>query len=263
MPLAKVGDLNLNYTVQGSGDWLVLIGGYASSNWQSWGAMLTELAKSYRVLAFDNRGIGGSDVPDYPYSTPMLARDTLGLMDHLEIKNARVLGKSMGGAIAQWVVLEQPQRVKCLAMTSTTAKLDSRSRKMVRWWMDTARDSGFEKLFPGELTYFYTAQYYDANPEAIARAEQALISVHRPLKGFLHMGHALINHDTWDRLGEITMPVFLLCGADDMITPARHSEEMARRMPNAEVHIVPHTLHGVMSEKPETFKRVLEFLRRN
>jgi pimeloyl-ACP methyl ester carboxylesterase len=50
--------------------------------------------------------LGGSDVPDYPSSTQMLARDTLGLMDHLEIDNARVLGKSMGGAIGQWIALE-------------------------------------------------------------------------------------------------------------------------------------------------------------
>jgi hypothetical protein len=82
MPTARVGEINLNYTIQGSGDWLVLIGGYASSNWQSWGTMLGELAKSYRVLAFDNRGIGGSDAPDCPYSTQLLARDALGLMDH-------------------------------------------------------------------------------------------------------------------------------------------------------------------------------------
>ena len=263
MPLAKVGDVNINYTVQGSGDWLVLIGGYASSNWQSWGSVLTELAREYRVLAFDNRGIGGSDVPDYPYSTRMLARDTLGLMDHLGIERARVMGKSMGGAIAQWVALEEPQRVRCLAMTSSTSKLDRRARKMVRWWMDSARDSGFDKLFLGELTYFYTAQYYEANPEAIERAEKALISVPRPLQGFLHMGQALLDHDTWDRLDEIRMPVLLLCGADDMITPARHSQEMARRMPNAEVHIIPDTLHGVMTEKPETFELVRGFLRRH
>ncbi len=263
MPLAKVGDLNLNYTIQGEGEWLVLIGGYASSNWQSWGSMLTELAKTYRVLAFDNRGIGGSDVPDYPYTTQMLAKDTLGLMDHVGIDRARILGKSMGGAIGQWVAIEQPHRVRCLAMTSTTARLDSRAKKMVRWWMDSASSIGFAKLFPGELTYFYTAEYYDAHPEAIVRAEQALISVERSVNGFLHMGHAILNHDTWDRLGEITMPAFLLCGADDMITPARHSREMGRRMPNAEVHIIPDTLHGVMTEKPETFGLVVDFLRRN
>ena len=261
MPLAHVGDVRLNYTVQGSGEWLVLIGGYASSNWQSWGSMLTQFATQYKVLAFDNRGVGESDAPDYPYTTPMLAADVLGLMDHLGIERARIFGKSMGGAIGQWVALQQPARVRCLAMSSTTAKLDSRARKMVRWWMDTARDSGFDALFPGELTYFYTAEYYDANPEAVARAEQALLSAHRPLRGFLHMGHALLAHDTWDRLGDIAAPAFLLCGADDMITPARHTEAMARRMPNARAVIVPNALHGVMTERPESFGHVLEFLR--
>jgi len=263
MPLARIGDIKLNYTVQGSGEWLVLIGGYASSNWHSWGAMITELAKTYRVLAFDNRGIGESDVPDYPYTTRMLAMDVLGLMDHLEIERAHILGKSLGGAIGQWVALEQPERVRCLAMTSTTARLDTRARKMVQWWMESARDSGFATLFPGELTYFYTAEYYDANPEAIARAEQTLLAVHRPLNGFLHMGHALLTHDTWDRIPEIAAPAFLLCGGDDMITPAAHTEAMAQRMQDAEVHIVPRMLHGVMSEKPETFQLVVDFLSRH
>jgi 3-oxoadipate enol-lactonase len=263
MARARIGSVTLEYTVQGDGDWLVLIGGYASSNWTSWGSMLTTLAERYRVLAFDNRGIGGSDVPDEPYTTPMLAEDTLGLMDHLGIERARVLGKSLGGAIGQCVALAQPERVRCLAMTSTTSRLDARAKKMVRWWMDTARDSGFEKLFPGELTYFYTAEYYEANPEAVARAERALIDVNRPLKGFLNMGHALLNHDTWDRLPEIGMPTFLLCGADDMITPAEHTVAMGRRLPNAEVHIVPRTLHGVMSERPDTFGLVQAFLARH
>jgi 3-oxoadipate enol-lactonase len=261
MPRAKVGDIHLNYTVRGEGDWLVLIGGYASSNWTSWGGMLDQLAAHFRVLAFDNRGIGESDAPDIPYTTEMLARDTLGLMDHLGIDHARILGKSMGGAIGQWVALLAPGRVRALAMTSTTARPDARAKKMVRWWIDTARSAGFAALFPGELTYFYTADYYERNPEAVARAEAALIAVDRPLHGFIRMGEALIAHDTFERLGELTMPVLLLCGADDMITPAKHSLAMASKMPRAEVHIIPDTLHGVMSEKPETFDLVLEFLK--
>ena len=64
MPIAKVGGLRLNYVVEGSGDWLVLIGGYASGNWQAWGKHIDVLAREFRVLAFDNRGIGESDVPD-------------------------------------------------------------------------------------------------------------------------------------------------------------------------------------------------------
>lgn len=261
MPRVKVGDIHLSYTVRGEGEWLVLIGGYASSNWASWGGMLDQLAQHFRVLAFDNRGIGGSDAPDTPYSTTMLARDTLGLMDHLEIGQARVLGKSMGGAIGQWLSLLAPERVRALAMTSTTSRPDARAKKMIRWWIDTARTAGFAALFPGELTYFYTADFYDRHPEAIARAEAALLEVHRPLHGFIRMGEALIAHDTWDRLPEIDLPAFLLCGADDMITPAAHSLAMAQRMPRARAQIIPNTLHGVMSERPETFDLVLQFLK--
>lgn len=263
MPLARVNDVTLNYTVEGDGEWLVLVGGYASSNYASWGSTLTTLAKDYRVLAFDNRGIGGSDVPDYPYTTPMLARDTLGLMDHLGIDQARIYGKSLGGAIAQCVALEAPQRVRCLVMTSTTARLDRRAARMVEWWMATARDCGFATLFRGELTYFYTAEYYETHPEGIERAERALIDVHRPLAGFLHMGHALLTHDTLGRLGEISMPALLVCGADDMITPASHTVMMGERMPNAEVHIIARTLHGVTAERPETFALIVDFLRRH
>ena len=263
MPVARVNDVNINYTIEGSGDWLVLIGGYASSNYSSWGSTLTALSKTYRVLAFDNRGIGGSDVPDYAYSTPMLADDTLALMDHVGIERARVFGKSLGGAIAQCVALAAPERVRCLVMTSTTPRLDRRASKMVEWWMATARDSGFETLFKGELTYFYTAEYYEWHPEAVERAERALIEVHRPLAGFLNMGHALLTHDTVDRLGEITTPALLICGADDMITPASHTVMMGERMPNAEVHIIPRTLHGVMAERPDTFELILDFLRRH
>jgi pimeloyl-ACP methyl ester carboxylesterase len=126
--------------------------------------------------------------------------------------------------------------------------------------MDTARTAGYAALFPGELTYFYTSHFYDTQPEAIARAERALIDVHRPLHGFLRLGEALMAHDTWDRLSDIAAPTLLICGADDMITPAAHTVAVGQRMPNAEVHIIPDTLHGVMSEKPETFDLVIDFL---
>jgi len=263
MPRARVGDVTLNYTVHGSGDWVVLIGGFASGNWQAWGTQLAELSKTYRVLAFDNRGIGDSDAPDSPYTTRMMARDTLGLMEHLGIERAHVLGKSLGGAIGQWVALEQPDRVRSLAMTSTFARLDRRAARMVTWWLATAKGAGFEALFPGLLTYFFTAEYCDANGEALARAESALLATRRPLHGFVNTGNAVLTHDTWDRLREIAVPSLLLCGAEDIITPPRHTEAMGRRLPKADVHIIPRTLHGFLTEKPETFELILDFFRRH
>jgi 3-oxoadipate enol-lactonase len=261
--VAAVNGLRLNYVVQGSGDWLVLVGGYASGNWQAWGRQREALAQEFRVLAFDNRGIGRSEVPEGPYNTRVMAQDAAALMDHLGITQAHVLGKSLGGAIAQWLAIDRPALVRSLAVTSTLARPHRRFQRMVEWWMATAEEAGFENLFPGLLSYFYSEVYYDAHFDAIRKAEQALLAVPRSVKGFVATGHAAMAHDSWDRLGDIGCPTFLLCGGDDVITTADHTREMAGRIAKSEVLVVPHTLHGFMTEKPESFERIVEFFRRN
>ena len=148
-------------------------------------------------------------------------------------------------------------------MTSTTSRLDARAKKMVAWWIATAKQSGYEVLFPGELTYFYTADFYEKHPDVIQKAEAALIQVHRPIEGFANMGHALIHHDTADLLHQIKVPTLLICGEDDMITPSAHTLEMGGKIERSEVHIIPKTLHGVLSEKPQTFALITEFFSKN
>jgi pimeloyl-ACP methyl ester carboxylesterase len=113
------------------------------------------------------------------------------------------------------------------------------------------------------LTYFYSVEFYDNNPNLIQKAEDALINVHRPIEGFANMGHALIHHDTADLLHKIEVPTLLICGEDDMITPSAHTVEMGRKIKNSEVHIIPKTLHGVLSEKPETFNLITQFFIKN
>ena len=182
MPFATVGDVKINYTIQGSGDWLVLIGGYASGNWQARGNNIAEFAKRYKVLAFDNRGIGESDVPDYPYTTQMMGRDTIGLMDHLGIERAHFFGKSLGGNIGQWVALEAPQRVRSLVATSTSAKPETRRNNMVKWWMATAQDAGYAKIepiyekFPGWQTPTVGITEHDKLPK---KAKEYLLFVQK------------------------------------------------------------------------------------
>ena len=136
-----------------------------------------------------------------------------------------------------------------------------RRNNMVNWWMATAQEAGYEKLFPGLMTYFYTAEYYDANIESISRTVQGLIKAKRPIKGFLHMGASILDHDTWDRLGEIKAPTLLMGGEEDIITPPRHMQAMAEKMPSAEARMFAKTLHGFMVEKPETFAMIPEFFR--
>jgi len=105
MPKVKVGDIEIYCEIKGEGFPLVMIQGLSSSlEW--WDPRLIEaLSKMFKLVLFDNRGAGRTDVSDRKYSVKLLAEDTAGLMDALGISEANILGISMGGMIAQELVL--------------------------------------------------------------------------------------------------------------------------------------------------------------
>ena len=96
MPKARVNGININYRVQGEGEPLVLIMG-AFADQSGWMFQTGAFRKHYRIITFDNRGFGKTDKPGGAYSTKIMADDTIGLMDHLGIKKAHILGVSLGG----------------------------------------------------------------------------------------------------------------------------------------------------------------------
>ncbi len=119
MPIVKVNDINMYYEIHGEGEPLV--------NIQGWGVEITsakfnapqiigEFAKHYRVIAFDNRGVGRTDKPDVPYSIEMMAEDTIGLMNALGIERAHIVGGSLGGCVAQVIAAKYPERVNGLVL---------------------------------------------------------------------------------------------------------------------------------------------------
>lgn len=264
MPKIKVGDIEMNYTLHGAtGQWIVLIGGLAGGNWQSWHGQLPILSKEFRVLAFDNRGIGESDSPEYPYTTKMMADDTFGLMDALGIDQAHIIGRSSGGSIGQIMAVDQPRRLKTLTMTSTFAKFDPRARLFLEGWKNCIRHFGWKQFCHEVLAHFYTAEYFERNPEAVARHERVLLETKRTVHGYMNTADSVETHDTWDILEGIRVPALLLCGDEDVLTPPRQTEAMGKRIPGAAVHIIPKSGHGFLGEVPESFDLVLDFIRRH
>jgi len=145
---AQVGRYRLRYADVGSGPVVVLIHGLAGDH-TAWRTQIELLSPRFRVIAFDNRGAGASTQVDEPISTQDLAADTLGLMDALGVARAQVVGRSMGGAVAQHMALMAPQRVKSLTLCASFAKLDPLGRRVLlnmrealEWrgsWSDHAR----------------------------------------------------------------------------------------------------------------------------
>lgn len=128
MPKAKINGININYEVHGHGEPLVLIMGGICEH-RGWMFQTCAFKKYYRVITFDNRGIGKSDRPGgcVAYSMKIMADDVVGLMDHLGIEKAHVLGVSLGGMIAQVLAINYPDRINKLILASTFARRDARN----------------------------------------------------------------------------------------------------------------------------------------
>src|SRR5215218_2271434 len=116
MPRVQVGDIQINYEERGAGEPLLLIMGFGGSlaGWRP--EFLDGLARSFRVIAFDNRGTGLSDKPEGSTTVAQMADDGVGLLDALDIPRAHVMGISMGGMIAQELALRHPERVVGLVL---------------------------------------------------------------------------------------------------------------------------------------------------
>lgn len=120
MPVVNVGDITTYYEVHGDGEPLVFIGGLGADI-SLYAALLDDLARCHRVIAFDNRGAGRTSKPDAPYSIGLFADDTLGLLDALGLDVVDLVGMSMGGRIALELAATHPDRVRRLVLISTSA----------------------------------------------------------------------------------------------------------------------------------------------
>lgn len=156
MPTAKVNGINLAYNIKGNGPPLILIIGFASAQ-NLWYSTVRAFSKSYRVVTFDNRGFGKSDKPPGPYTTQMLASDTLGLMDYLGIEKAHILGGSLGGMVAQEIAIAHPERLDRLILSATNAggqRLNDRFSGMIRSSYPAWDPAKPEELTPARLQKF-------------------------------------------------------------------------------------------------------------
>jgi 3-oxoadipate enol-lactonase len=254
---ARVGRYTLRYVEEGQGPAVVLIHGLAG-DLAAWTAQLALLAPHFRVVAFDNRGAGRSTQVDEPVSTRDLAADTLGLMDHLGIAQAQVVGRSMGGAIAQHMALMAPQRVASLVLCASFARLDplgrrvlSNMREALEWrgsWADHARHS---------VQNFVSAEFFNTRAEQVAAIERLLGGETRLPACYSRQNEACQAHDTAADLPRITQPALVMAGAADPICSPTATRVLSEGLANARTEMFDDASHFFLMEQPERFNRLL------
>ncbi|MFL6692654.1 MAG: alpha/beta fold hydrolase [Ramlibacter sp.] len=254
---APIGRYTLRYVDVGAGTPVVLIHGLAGDH-TAWLAQIEALRTTHRVIAFDNRGAGASTQLDEPVSTQDLAHDTLALMDHCKVERAHIVGRSMGGAVAQHMALLAPGRVLSLVLCASFARLDPLGRRVLlnmrealEWrgsWADHARHS---------VQNFVSARFFNTYPERVATIEKLLGGETRLPACYSRQNEACQQHDTVDRLREIRQPCLVMAGDSDPICSLAATALLSDGLPNVRTEVFAGASHFFLMEQPQKFMALL------
>ena len=255
MPFAQRPDARIWWDQSGTGDPVLLIMGHAYGS-EMWHRTAPALAASYRVLRFDNRGVGRSSDPPGPYPVPLMADDALAVLDAASAVSAHVYGVSMGGAIALQLALDHPGRVRSLTLGCTAASAEGASRGALLTRVRT--------LLPATvLNRMASKLLYGPDTPASRRAEDHEIVRRTRSSGRGRHGQitGLASFDVTGRLGEIRIPTLVMHGALDRIVPAANAQRLADGIAGARLVIFPDAGHAYMTDAAQAANQeVLHFL---
>jgi aminoacrylate hydrolase len=256
VPKVTVGDVRLYYEERGRGTPIVFIPGLIGLGAQ-WSFQVDHFAKGYRVITFDHRGAGQSDRPVQEYSTALLARDVVGLLDALGILRAHVVGASTGGAIGQVLGLDHADRVLSLTLVSTWARPDAYFRRLQEMRKEVLLGLGVPAYI--RLSSLWTAglaQFRDMLDRLEAyEAEQVRQAA--PVAVMAARIDATLKHDRLADLGRIAAPTMVVVAEDDTLVPPHLGEQIAATVSGARLARMKGGGHNCYRKDPGTFNRLL------
>jgi pimeloyl-ACP methyl ester carboxylesterase len=246
--------MKIAWEERGSGPSLLLIQGLGYARW-SWDPVVPQLAERYRVLFFDNRGIGESDKPQGPYTARVMAGDALQVLDEAGIDRAHVLGASLGGMIAQELAVAAPARVDKLVLCCTTPGGEA----TVPMPAVTVQLFAEAATLPPEVAlrrFVENALAADAPAELVQqlfdlRTANPLDPAGWQAQAAAGIGFAGVN-------GAIGAPTLLVTGTEDNVVDPRNSDVLAERIPGAEVERLEGAGHLFFWEQPDAFVKIVE-----
>lgn len=249
---------HLAYRVDGSGAAPALV--FANSlgtDLRMWDAQVEPLCRVLRIVRYDCRGHGGSDLSGEGVTIERLGRDLLALLDHLGIERAHVCGLSLGGLIAQWVAARHPERVGRVVFAHTAARIGTVESWEAR--IAAVRAGGMDAVREAVVARFLSTEFRARRPE-VARAIGAMVAAIKP-EGYIAACLALRDADLRPLTGAIRAPALIVAGALDEATPPAQSEELHAAIAASELVILANAAHLSNVEQPETFNaHLLRFL---
>ena len=258
MPTVNANGIDIYYETRGSGAPLLLIMGITAPG-AVWEKHAAAWEKDFTCILMDNRGVGRSSKPEGPYSTEIMADDCAGLLDALGISQARVAGVSMGSTIAQQLAIRHPEKVKSMVLMCPWARCDNKAKAIFELMVDCKarfRPQEFSRFI--QQLIFSKASWDDPDTFQGMLADRDAAETDpnpQPLVGLEGQAAACIAHQVLEQLGAVRVPTFVVGGDADEFTPKWMTEEVAKAIQGAELHIYPESGHAFHWENLEDFNR--------
>ncbi len=225
----------------------------------SWDSIVPALSQNYRVIRFDARGHGKSDVPEGPYDFTHLAEDVLRILDQLEVNRAHFLGLSMGGMVGQVLGIEHPDRVSALILASTTSFVPPETGPIWDERIAMMRSGGMQSQIESTIGRWFTQGFLDSGEGHVDRIARMIART--PVEGCISWCEAIKTLNLTDKLGAITAPTLVIVGEDDPGTPVAAARVIHEAIAGSKLVILSGASHQAPVEQPEAFAvAVLEFL---
>ena len=259
MPTIDIAGTELYYERRGAGEPLLLIQGLGG-NLLHWGEdFLAGLDDGFELILYDNRGAGRSAPFEGEHTIADLASDALGLLDALGVERAHVVGISMGGMVAQEIVLAAPERVRTLTLGCTfpggpDAVMTDLS--VIAMLAEAVLSGDDERTLRVGYEVMIAAAY--AAREGAYELYCELAGQYRaPIPVLMAQLSAIMAHDTSERLGELATPTLVVHGTEDRLMDVSNGELIARLVPGARLELLEGSGHMFFWEQPERSARLV------
>jgi pimeloyl-ACP methyl ester carboxylesterase len=262
MPRVQVGNVGLYYEEHGEGEPLVLVPGFGTGLW-IWYRQIPALAESFRVIAFDPRGVARSDKPDEAIRMRAYADDVAALLEALKVERAHILGASFGGFVAQEFALAYPKQTRSLILCCTSFGGPRHRPPAPETLQAIASTKGLntEERVRENLLLAFSKEFVSNEPEEVERLIALRAENDVPEYAYLRQLQAAMAFDAEERVANIEAPTLVLTGDADVIVPHENSLNLAAKIPGATLRVMEGGSHTFFIERPREFNAaVVEFI---
>lgn len=255
--MIDIGGTRLHYRIDGDAAAPPLVlSNSLGTDLSMWEPQIADFVRYFRVVRYDTRGHGQSDVTSGPYTIEQLGRDVLGLLDAIGIERAHFCGLSMGGMTGMWLGVNAGYRIDRLVLANTAAKVGTPEIWNTR--IQSVRTGGMMAVIPAVLDRWYTEGFRASDPAAI-ESTRAMLARTSP-QGYMAACAAVRDMDQRGAITEITRPTLVIAGTHDQSTPPEDGRLLADSIAGAQFVELPAAHLSNVETAPQFTRAVLDFL---